>query len=138
MTGEVEAFAHYEVDARECTGCRYCEAACSLEHFGMVAPALARVRVKRHDDGRDEVVMCRNCADHPCVDACPTEALTVRDGHVHLERDLCAACGACQQACPHGAVFLHPVEEYPLICIQCGACSRFCPPEVIRLLSAGG
>ncbi|MDI7250848.1 MAG: 4Fe-4S dicluster domain-containing protein [Bacillota bacterium] len=128
--------AHYEADARECTGCRYCEAACGLEHFGKVAPALARVRVRRYDDGRDEVIMCRNCPDHPCVAACPTEALTVQEGHVHLEPDLCIACAACQEACPHGAVFLHPAQGYPLICVQCGTCARFCPAGVMRLVSA--
>ena len=38
-----------------------------------------------------------------CVDVCPTQAITLRDGRPALAPDACTRCGACLWACPGGA-----------------------------------
>jgi pyruvate formate lyase activating enzyme len=42
-----------------------------------------------------------------CVEACPQDALAVRDsGGVELDRELCDGCGDCVEVCPSGALEL--------------------------------
>ena len=46
----------------------------------------------------------------------------------------CIACGACERACPAGAI--HVVDNHAVIdfdkCIACGTCATKCPRGVIR------
>jgi Ni,Fe-hydrogenase III small subunit/Pyruvate/2-oxoacid:ferredoxin oxidoreductase delta subunit len=39
-----------------------------------------------------------------CVDACPTDALTVAEGAPRLDLGRCLFCGECEEACPGGAL----------------------------------
>ena len=47
---------------------------------------------------------CTGCGD--CTDSCPTEALKVEEGKVHLNADDCSDCGACVDVCPESALAL--------------------------------
>ncbi|MCZ7544809.1 MAG: CoB--CoM heterodisulfide reductase iron-sulfur subunit A family protein [Anaerolineae bacterium] len=48
-----------------------------------------------------------------------------------VDADLCAACGACVEACPYGARSIHPVWHVATVqaalCQGCGACVAACP-----------
>lgn len=46
---------------------------------------------------------CTGC--NKCVRECPvlTANVAIREGHVTVDGDKCIACGACFDACPHGA-----------------------------------
>ncbi len=50
----------------------------------------------------DEV--CIGCTH--CMQACPTEALRVRDGKAVLSANRCIDCGKCMQACPVHAIII--------------------------------
>lgn len=39
-----------------------------------------------------------------CVSACPTGAISIRDGGVFLDRGLCLGCSACLPVCPTGSL----------------------------------
>lgn len=47
--------------------------------------------------------------------------------------DQCVACGACEGACPVGAISMGDgkFEIDPDKCIECGACASGCPVSTI-------
>lgn len=49
-----------------------------------------------------DVEKCEGCGD--CVDACPTEAISMVDGKAKVDEDACSDCGACESVCPTEAI----------------------------------
>ena len=47
---------------------------------------------------------CTGCGS--CVDACPSEALSMDDDKVSVDQDACIDCGACVDECPVAALSL--------------------------------
>jgi len=47
---------------------------------------------------------CTGCGD--CVEACPSEALKVQEGKVHVSDDDCSDCAACVDVCPESSLSL--------------------------------
>lgn len=100
-----------------------------------------------------QVQPCIVCADMPCAEACPTDALTVppngwsgyRLARLELIPERCITfsgtpCGVCAEACPVGPTAL-AIDEggHPVIraegCVGCGACVRACvtSPSSLKL-----
>jgi len=123
------------VDAGLCTGCRYCEAVCSMAHSraGVCNPRKARIQV--HSDPRNGVdtpVVCRMCAAPACVKACPVSVLSRDDastGTIRVDQEQCTGCLACLEACSFGAIVLDEDTGTVVICDLCGGdpmCVKFC------------
>jgi Ni,Fe-hydrogenase III small subunit/Pyruvate/2-oxoacid:ferredoxin oxidoreductase delta subunit len=55
--------------------------------------------------GRPEIDPSR-CPDgcRECADACPTDAIALRDGRPRLDLGRCLFCNDCVEACPEGAI----------------------------------
>ena len=86
-----------------------------------------------------------------CAAVCPTCAISLADGHAHVDPDKCIGCGKCQQACPKKIIFLYSSEKKPIVmcanhlmavdtrkqcqtgCIGCGKCQRGCPVQAITV-----
>jgi carbon-monoxide dehydrogenase iron sulfur subunit len=104
-----------------CSGCRRCEIACSLYHEGKIWPEASRIRVFMFVPGVEIPHLCFQCDDYPCVEACPTEALSVNNqtGAVNVDASKCTACGLCIKACPGNVPHLHPEGNYIVICDLC-------------------
>lgn len=50
-------------------------------------------------------VFCRRCDDHPCVHACPFDALEHLEGGLIKRYNLrCVGCNSCMVACPFGTI----------------------------------
>lgn len=120
-----------------CTGCRLCEAVCSVWHEGVTNPEKARLRVvANEDDNIFKPVACRQCRKPRCISACPSSAIT-RDEQtliMHLEPGLCEGCGKCVEACPFGALQFDTRAGKPLVCDLCQGnpqCARFCDSMAI-------
>ena len=134
-----------EVRHELCHGCRACEIACSIRCEGSVMPSASRIRVYQVDPGPLDIpVLCRQCADYPCVAACPPRvgALEVdrRTGAVLPDGEKCLGekCGRCARACPQqSAVFFHPVTGKASVCDLCGgqpACVGACPTGALSFI----
>lgn len=90
--------------------------------------------------------MCRGCLAHPCVEVCPTKAVSMINGKSVIDQENCINCGLCAQACPYSAIIKH---ERPCAtacgvdaigsdengraeidydkCVSCGMCLVNCP-----------
>ncbi|MGB2906623.1 MAG: 4Fe-4S dicluster domain-containing protein [Candidatus Aminicenantaceae bacterium] len=116
-----------------CTGCRRCEAACAFFHTGRINPELARLRVVHlYEIGVDGPVVCQQCEERYCM-ACPEDALSLGDnGEVICSPTACTLCGACEKACPIGAVT--QFQGFVYICDLCGGdpkCVKACTEGAI-------
>ena len=104
-------------DPNKCIGCRTCEIACVVEHSDndiftagnaeiSFNPRLSVIKT-------DEVsapIQCRQCEDAPCANACPNNALFLKDGAIQVDDNACVGCKTCVMACPFGAIQI--VEAY--------------------------
>jgi Fe-S-cluster-containing dehydrogenase component/formate-dependent nitrite reductase membrane component NrfD len=136
------------IDQTKCIGCHACTIACRSENA--VPLSVTRTFVKSVDVGAFpqsrrafQVTRCNQCADAPCVAACPTSAMHVRpDGIVDFDKDLCIGCKACIAACPYDAIFINPDDHCAEKCNFCAhrldmglepACVVVCPTQAIMV-----
>ena len=90
--------------------------------------------------------MCRGCVAHPCVQACPKGAISMKNGKSHIDQSKCIKCGKCKNACPYDAIShnIRPCEQACGVkaigsdeqgrasilqdkCVSCGMCMVSCP-----------
>jgi Fe-S-cluster-containing dehydrogenase component/formate-dependent nitrite reductase membrane component NrfD len=136
------------IDQTRCIGCHACTTACKSEN--QVPLSVTRTFVKSVDTGHFpqarrafQVTRCNQCADAPCVAACPTSAMYVRsDGIVDFDKGSCIGCKACLAACPYDAIFINPADHCAEKCNFCAhrlevglepACVVVCPTQAIMV-----
>jgi Fe-S-cluster-containing dehydrogenase component/Ni/Fe-hydrogenase subunit HybB-like protein len=136
------------LDQSRCIGCHACTTACKSENE--VPVGVTRTYVKAVDVGvfpearrAFQVTRCNQCADAPCVTACPTRAMYQRpDGIVDFDKEICIGCKACIAACPYDAIFINPEDHSAEKCNMCAhrldvglepACVTVCPTEAILI-----
>ena len=88
--------------------------------------------------GRMVANICTACADPvPCVESCPTEALTIRAGNRGMvyRKAGCIGCRECVQACPVRVIGWDEEEDKPIVCVFCAQCVRFCPHDCLEMVS---
>jgi Fe-S-cluster-containing dehydrogenase component/formate-dependent nitrite reductase membrane component NrfD len=136
------------IDHTRCIGCHACSTACKSEND--VPLSVNRTYVKYVDVGifpdarrAYQVTRCNQCADPPCVEACPTGAMHQRpDGIVDFDKSICIGCKACIAACPYDAIFINPEDHAAEKCNFCAhridvglepACVVVCPTQAILI-----
>jgi len=93
-------------EAKLCTGCGTCEAACVEVHQAVGLQAYPRLHVTETPQGTMPV-QCRHCEDAPCAKVCPVTAITHGAGMIDLNESTCVGCKMCALACPFGAIEPH-------------------------------
>lgn len=136
----------FVIDQRKCIGCHACTTACKSEHE--VPVGVNRTFVQQIEKGVFPntrrvftVLRCNHCADAPCVEICPVEALYFReDGIVDFDKRRCIGCKSCMQACPYDALYIDPETHTAAKCNYCAhridiglepACVNVCPEHAI-------
>ncbi|MCD6112531.1 MAG: 4Fe-4S binding protein [Bacteroidales bacterium] len=124
------------IDSGRCVGCQSCMFACSRRNgnAGLTNTAIM-VKSKGGVETGFNVIVCSSCVDPPCAKACPTQALTPKEGGgVKFNPNKCIGCKKCVDACIIGAVNWNDEQMKPVICIQCGYCVDYCPHGVLELI----
>jgi len=111
------------VDHRNCTGCKTCEMVCSIHHWGESNMWKSAIRVLRKEiDGLVNCLplVCQQCTDPACMNACPTDAISRNNGGaVTFSKNDCIDCGACIDVCPAGCV---PTNLEGAVVMYCDLC----------------
>ncbi len=135
-----------DIHPDRCIACRSCELACALENENLMATNHSRIVLISLLENSGEFgrlpynypSACRQCADAPCLDVCPENAIAmVRDdgGGVKIFRQLCTGCGKCTVACPFGSIHLDLETKIAVKCELCDgkpACVLVCPSKAIQ------
>ncbi|WP_440059444.1 4Fe-4S dicluster domain-containing protein [Thermogladius sp. 4427co] len=122
------------IDLGVCIGCGACEAVCDFLHDGKPF-----IKVYRTATGLDIPLSCFHCSKAPCIEVCPTGAMT-RDpsGAVYVEKNRCIGCLACLYACPFSIPELDPVLKVSSKCDLCQPLrSRGLQPGCVSICPAG-
>ena len=115
-----------KVEAEKCWGCKACEVACKQENHAPDGAKLIRIVEEGplQLEGRWHFVFrakrCRHCEEPACAAACGFDAISKRaDTVVVLDRELCAGCRACIDACPFDAIAF---DEAAGVAAKCNLC----------------
>ncbi len=125
-------------DPAWCRTCKVCEVACSIHKEGQARPAVARIHIM-YDEFKTinpiSGVLCAQCADAPCIEACRVGAMTrdARTGAVLILEEKCVGCMRCAKACPWQIPQKHPDRRKAIKCDLCfdrpegPLCVEMCP-----------
>ncbi len=131
------------VEAAKCTACMKCVDACketiAPEHKKSKPVARITIRKAETDDSIHLPLLCKNCAQAPCVVACMT-ACRIRDasGWVTTDYSRCVGCWMCVMTCPFGAIEAVYHENLARKCDGCTSyeippCVAVCEPGALRV-----
>jgi carbon-monoxide dehydrogenase iron sulfur subunit len=133
------------LDPAKCTGCRVCEAVCSLTNEGEFNPVKSRIRVVRTVENStlySTPVFCLQCEEAYCQAVCPADAISRKsEGLLLVDEDKCIGCTLCEIACPVGAITVNPEKRVAIKCILCSEpddpqCVKYCYAGALQFLPA--
>ena len=129
------------VEPERCSGCRICEAVCSLHQERVFNPERARIHVVKWDNAGVYIPMiCQQCETPFCETVCPVRAIHRKDdtGALIIDYNLCVGCKLCVTFCPFGGVGID-IEGKIIKCDLCNGdpqCAKNCEPEALKFIEA--
>ncbi|OUJ19288.1 Fe-S-cluster-containing hydrogenase component 2, HycB [Methanonatronarchaeum thermophilum] len=138
LSGDV---SQIKVDMESCRGCRRCEIVCSWNKSrsfgekGVTNPRRSGVKVKSDEkNGFYHPLVCDQCDSKDCLEVCDTRAITVDNGAIVVDFDLCSGCGRCTDVCDK--IWIDPKSGVAVKCDLCGdeepICVDACKHDVLR------
>lgn len=127
----------YTVTPYKCIACGKCELACAFAHGKDGQAGESRIKIYRKGVESGTPIVCFQCAEAACVQACPVQAL-VRNpdtGAVEVLSAKCIRCKMCVAACPFGNMRWAEQEENVHKCDLCHGkpqCVAFCPTKALN------
>ena len=146
------------IDVSKCTACRGCQVACKQWNDLEATETRQQGTYQNPPELNGHTWMllqfrerpgewlfrpqtCMHCTIASCEEACPTGAISHRDGAVVIDQEWCIGCGYCVQACPFHIP--HKDEETGTArkCTFCidrtsngyeTACAKTCPTDTIQ------
>ncbi|MDY6827434.1 MAG: 4Fe-4S binding protein [Bacillota bacterium] len=116
--------------AEKCIGCHLCHLACSAQNEQKFNPRLARLKITSRYDREGLRVKGQTCdLCLRCLEACPVSAITVKNGRLSFNEELCTDCSLCVDICPQKVIIKK--ERGIGICVQCRTCASWCPTEAL-------
>ena len=141
------------VDIEKCVGCKSCELACATafsESKNILQVVFEQPLPEAHLGVGTRADypfpnLCRHCQDAPCIEACPTHALSrsAVGEPVLCSETKCVGAAHCISACPYGALRLDREGKVVLKCDFClerveegkePACVVGCPTDALRFV----
>jgi formate dehydrogenase iron-sulfur subunit len=156
-------------DTSVCIGCKACQVACHqwnelpAENGGLVAlsgqsydntRSFSDVNwrhvkfIEQITEDRSQAAwlmmsdVCKHCANAPCREVCPTNAIIVTEFNtVYIREDYCNGCRDCIAACPFGVIHMSETRDIAQKCTFCydrlqngltPACAQACPTQSIQ------
>ena len=126
-------------DPEKCTGCRYCEIACAMKHYGTPNPDKAHIHVFVDEKRMDlEATNCQHCEEPLCKAACSEDAI-IKDeetGWATINPMKCTGCKSCTFACPLSCSWFDEEHHIAAKCDFCDGepvCAEYCSPGAIRV-----
>ncbi|UCF73373.1 MAG: twin-arginine translocation signal domain-containing protein [Deltaproteobacteria bacterium] len=148
LRGEKVGAGRVSHDYRLCVGCRVCEMTCAYYNQKEINPFKSRIKIYTYQPEVWVGVVCTQCGDRPCMNACPVEP--DKDGRralyedpkgkgLAVDRDRCIQCGQCVGACAaqRNSSLRMTEENYPDGCTLCGGdpqCVKKCPQAALSIL----
>ncbi|MHB1394721.1 MAG: 4Fe-4S dicluster domain-containing protein [Clostridia bacterium] len=119
---------------KDCTGCNLCRLICSYKKENEFNIGKSRISFTEQDEYGFMQIICRNCEEAPCMDACPAGAISRRnDNYVVLDEKKCVHCNMCVMVCPFNAI--SPSEHFNYKCDTCSGeecCAKVCAHGAIK------
>jgi Fe-S-cluster-containing hydrogenase component 2 len=129
------------VEPERCSGCRICEAVCSLHQEKVFNPERARIHVVKWDNAGIYIPMiCQQCETPFCETVCPVRAIYRKDdtGALIIDYNICVGCKLCVTFCPFGGAGID-IEGKIIKCDLCNGdpqCVKNCEPEALKFIEA--
>ena len=87
----------------------------SLDHrLPKALVAFARNRLTALPEVDEHCIACGRCVEH-----CPPQAISIKDGRAYIDYDACIRCYCCQELCPANAVCLRESKLLQLVRRYC-------------------
>ena len=119
----------------KCTGCHLCQLICSYTKTGKFDLNKARISIIERDEEGFTQMICRNCHEAPCMDACPAGTIVRRqkDGFIVLNDQKCVGCNMCIMVCPFNAIDSLNHKNYKCdTCEGLEKCALICDQDAIE------
>jgi Fe-S-cluster-containing hydrogenase component 2 len=85
-------------------------------------------------------LVCIQCQEHPCSEACPEEAIQfdpVLSIYI-VDPEKCTACGICVEVCPFRGIFVDGAFAKKCdLCEGNPACAEVCNPQALQWVAIG-